>query len=168
MIIHRLSVSGFKMIGDPITLEFSENECRIGIFGSNETGKSTLLESIEYALYGLTGKRTEISREDVITWGKEHAKLTLEFTSGTERYLLEREIGQKTGHRAKLHQITNGAKGKPITNVTKIGEEIERITGMDRDSFTKLIYVKQKDLDALKELDKSSRERLCLCMGVGS
>jgi exonuclease SbcC len=31
---------------------------------------------------------------------------------------------------------------------------------MDRDSFTKLIYVKQKDLDALRELAKSKREQL--------
>ncbi|MCD6445593.1 hypothetical protein J7L49_02265 [Candidatus Bathyarchaeota archaeon] len=39
-------------------------------------------------------------------------------------------------------------------------KEIERITGMDRDSFTKLVFIKQKDLDALKKLSKSSREQL--------
>ncbi|HJX24181.1 MAG TPA: SMC family ATPase [Candidatus Bathyarchaeia archaeon] len=161
MIIHRLSVSGFKMIGDSITLEFPD-EGKIGLFGGNESGKSTLLESMEYALYGLRkGKSAEeASREDVITWGKESAKLKLEFTSGTERYILEREIGLRTGHRARLNQIRDGARSSSMTNLTKIGEEIDRITGMDRDSFTRLVYVRQKDLDVLRKLEKSSREQL--------
>ena len=42
----------------------------------------------------------------------------------------------------------------------RVEKEIERITGMDRDSFTKLVFIKQKDLDALKKLSKSSREQL--------
>ena len=31
---------------------------------------------------------------------------------------------------------------------------------MDRDSFTKLVYIKQKDLDALKTLSSTKREQL--------
>lgn len=160
MIIHSIYVSGFKMIGEPIRINFPETG-RIGIFGPNESGKSTLLESIEYALYGLKrGRAPGETREDVVTWGKSKANITLEFTSGENRYLLEREIGSKSGHRAKLYVIINGKKELIASRVDRVEKEIERITGMDRDSFTKLVFIKQKDLDALKKLSKSSREQL--------
>jgi len=160
MIIHSIYVSGFKMIGEPIQIEFPETG-RIGIFGPNESGKSTLLESIEYALYGLKrGRAPGETREDVVTWGKSKANITLEFTSGENRYLLEREIGSKSGHHARLYVIVDGKKELITSHVDKIEKEVERITGMDRDSFTKLVFIKQKDLDALKKLSKSSREQL--------
>ncbi len=160
MIIHSLSVSGFKMIGEPVHIEFPE-EGRIGIFGRNESGKSTLLESIEHALYGLRrGKAPGATREDVVTWGRPKANLTVEFTSGENRYLLEREIGSKSGHQARFYVILNGQKELITRHVGTVEKEIERITGMDRDTFTKLVFIKQKDLDALKKLSKASREQL--------
>ena len=160
MIIHKLSVSNYRMIGDPLQLEFPEKG-RIGILGQNESGKSTLLESIATALYGLV-RGAGISREDLVTWGKEKARLKVEFSSGDHRYLLMREIGVIRGHRAKLIPLINGEKDvkNAISNITEIERKIEEITGMDRDSFTKLVYIRQKDLDALKELYKSKREQL--------
>ena len=160
MIIHGVSVSGFKMIGEPIRIEFPE-EGRIGIFGRNESGKSTLLESIEYALYGLKrGRAPGATREDVVTWGKPKANLTIEFTSGENRYFLERTIGAKGGHTVKFYVLLNGQKELITSSVRRAEKEIERITGMDRDTFTKLVFIKQKDLDALKKLSKANREQL--------
>lgn len=160
MIVHSLSVSGFKMIGEPIHIKFPE-EGRIGISGHNESGKSTILESIECALYGLKrGKTPGATREDVVTWGRSKANLTIEFTSGENRYLLEREIGLKSGHQSKLYVLLDGQRKLITARVSAVGKEVERITGMDRDTFTKLIFIKQKDLDALKQLSKSSREQL--------
>lgn len=160
MIIHSVSVSGFKMIGEPIRIEFPE-EGRIGIFGRNESGKSTLLESMEYALYGLKrGRAPGATREDVVTWGKPRANLTIEFTSGENRYFLERTIGAKGGHGVKFYVLLNGQKELITSSVRRAEKEIERITGMDRDTFTKLVFIKQKDLDALKKLSKANREQL--------
>jgi len=160
MIVHKLYVEGYKIMGEPLQLEFPEKG-RIGILGQNESGKSTLLESITTALFGL-GKGANVSREDLVTWGKEKARLELEFSSGNQRYLLTREIAVNRGHRAKLISIINGEKDdkNSITNITEIQKKIEEITGMGRDSFTKLIYIRQKDLDALKELYKARREQL--------
>jgi len=162
MIIHSLSVSGFGIIGDRIELGFPE-ECKLGILGSNESGKTTLLEAIEYALYGLRrGPSAEEQRENVVTWGKEEARLKIEFTSGQERYVLERAISVKSGHRVRLVQVTGGKEdaATSLTSVKEVESKIEQIIGMDRDSFTRLVYVKQKDLDALRDLAKSKREQL--------
>ena len=162
MIIHRLKASAFKSIGDQISLELPE-EGRIGILGPNESGKTTLLEAIEYSLYGLRrGRAAEENRENIVTWGKEEVRLEIEFTSGQERYLLRRAFDIHGGHKARLLPIVDGKEDSTnaISSLTEIEAKIGQITGMDRDSFTKLVYVKQKDLDALKELAKARREQL--------
>ena len=162
MIVRSLKASGFRIIGEPIDIHFPE-EGRIGILGQNESGKTTFLQAIEYALYGLRkGAGIEGERENLVTWGKNEAKLEIEFTSGQDTYVLRRAFGVKSGHRASLTQVIEGVKDRPnsITSLTEIESRIEQITGMDRDSFTKLIYIRQKDLDALRELAKSKREQL--------
>lgn len=162
MIVHRLKASGFQIIGDPLGLEFPE-EGRIGILGQNESGKTTLLEAIEYALYGLKrGRAAEESRENIVTWGKNEARLEIEFTSGQDRYLLRRALDIHGNHKARLAPMVEGkeALANAVTSLTEIEGKIEQITGMDRDSFTKLVYIRQKDLDALKELAKARREQL--------
>jgi exonuclease SbcC len=162
MIIHHLKASGFRMMGEPIDITFP-NEGRIGILGQNESGKTTLFQLIECTLYGLKkGSGPEADRENLVTWGKNEAKLEIEFTSGQNRYNLQRIFNSKNIHRANLTPIINGAKDRSssITGLRDVEEKIEQITGMDRDSFTKLVYIKQKDLDALKELAKSKREQL--------
>ena len=157
MIFHDLEIKNFRIIEDPLKLKFPE-EGKIGIFGLNEAGKSTLFESIEVALFGIRGQGTK--KEDIVTWGKKTASIALEFSSGENKYLITRKIGATGGHRAELKQFVNGG-WKPISsNVTEIGNQIEEITGLDRDSYSKLIYIRQKDLDALKDLSKSSREKM--------
>ena len=162
MIIHYLEASGFRIIGEPLYINLPE-EGRIGVLGQNESGKTTFFQAIECALYGLRrGSGPELDRKNLVTWGKNQAKLEIEFTSGQNRYNLRRTFGSNHLHKAKLMSVINGVKDRSssITKLTAIERKIEDITGMDRDSFTKLVYIKQKDLDALKELAKSKREQL--------
>jgi exonuclease SbcC len=162
MIIHHLKASGFRMMGETIDITFPD-EGRIGILGQNESGKTTLFQAIECALYGLKkGSGPEADRENLVTWGKNEAKLEIEFTSGQNRYNLQRVFNSKNIHRANLTPVINGVKDRSssITGLKDVEDKIEQITGMDRDSFTKLVYIKQKDLDALKELAKAKREQL--------
>ena len=162
MIIHHIRASGFRIMGEPVDIKFPD-EGRIGILGQNESGKTTLLQIIEYALYGLRkGAGVEGDRENLVTWGKSEARLEIEFTSGQNRYNLQRVFGTKSVHKAILTLVINGVRDRSssITGLKDVETKIEQITGMDRDSFTKLVYIRQKDLDALKELAKSKREQL--------
>jgi exonuclease SbcC len=162
MIIHSLHASGFRIMGEPIDITFPI-EGRIGILGQNESGKTTLFQAIECALYGLKkGSGPESDRENLVTWSKNEARLELRFTSGSNTYLLQRRISAKTGHKANLSQIIGGVPDKTnsLTSLSDIEARIEQITGMDRDSFCKLVYIKQKDLDALRDMLKAKREQL--------
>jgi exonuclease SbcC len=162
MIVDRLSVEGFKMIGERIDLTFPA-QGRIGIFGGNETGKTTLLQSVEYSLYGLKrGAIAEEARENIVSWGKPHTDLLIEFTCGDSKYRLTRRISVDGRHTAKLVQLTDGDENSQtgVSSLTEIDRLVEQVTGMDRDSFTKLVFIKQKDLDALRDLAKAKREEL--------
>lgn len=161
LIIHRLHVSGFKMLADVPDLEFPESG-RIGIFGLNESGKSTLMDSVEYGLFGLKpGAGPGEERKDVITWGKEKANIKLEFSSGDAHYEIDRTIGPNA-HVCQLTPIVGGVRDVQniLRNINAIQSRVTEVVGMDRDSFTKLVYVRQNDLDALKELVRSPREKL--------
>ena len=119
-----------------------------------------MLDAIELALFGIgSGKKAPgWRREDLISWGEDEAHLTLEFSAGGERYRIDRRIGK--GHRAKLEQATNGGFQLVSASVRQIEQSVAEIIGMDRDAYEKLVYVRQKDLDALKNLAKQSREAM--------
>ena len=68
MIIHRISAQGFKIIGEKLTLELPDSG-RIGIQGANESGKSTLLEAIGYAL---RSEERRVGKECRSRWSPYH------------------------------------------------------------------------------------------------
>jgi len=147
------------VIGNKIKIDFPK-EGKIGIFGYNEVGKTTLFDAIEFALFGLALRG--IAKEDRITWGKNKLSVILEFSSGDKQYRIDRYITSRGIHKAKFVQLNNG---QPITStevnsITTIEEKIEEILGIDKNSYSKLIYIRQKELDALKELQKQDREKL--------
>lgn len=160
MILNSLTVEGFRVIGNKIHIDFPE-EGRIGIFGPNEAGKSSFFDAIEFALFGLSLRG--IAKEDRITWGKNKLHVNLVFTSGEKKYQIERILTKKgSGHTVKFVRIENGSPvpDTEITTIRSVEEAIEEILGMDKDSYSKLIYIRQKELDALKDLQKQDRERL--------
>ena len=159
MIINNLAVEGFRIIGNRIEIEFPPSGA-IAIFGENESGKSTLFEAIEFALFGLS--HHSLKKEDLLTWNKQKLDVTLKFTSKNKQWQIERSITGKGTHRAKLVRLENGSpvKDDEITNLSAVQDTIEELLDMDRDSFSKLVYIRQKELDTLKDLQKQSREKL--------
>ena len=156
MIFNKISIDGFGIIGKKVTINFP-SDGKIGISGDNESGKSTLFDAIEYALFGKSSK----SKDELITWNKEKFSLSLDFTSGDKSYRIERSVSTR-GHKAKLVQLVNGqpVHNTEVNTITEILDTIEDILGLDRDSYSKLIYIRQKELDGLKDLVKSKRTQL--------
>jgi len=157
MIINNISIEGFRIIGNKIRIAFPKNGC-IGVFGHNESGKSSILEAIEFGLFGLT-RRT---KEDLITWGKNNLNVSLGFSSGKKQYLIERTLNRKGSHKAKFSQLENGhvLENTVVNTVTAVEQQIEDVLGMDKNSYSNLIYIRQKELDALKDLQKHDRVKL--------
>jgi len=160
MIIKSLSVSGIRTIGGTLKLTFPEGI--IGIFGENESGKTTLLDAIFVGLYGLPrgkAKNEKDSKKNQVTWGKKKAEIKVEFKVGNDEYIIERQIIEKQ-HKCSFKFIKDGQEELISNNISEINQQIVELTGMDRDSFSKLVYIRQKDLDSLSELQKKDREAM--------
>jgi len=136
----------------------------IGIVGNNGVGKSTLVESIAWALFG--------NQTDIVRAGKESIRkldaregeptvAKLEFAYAGDEYVVTREMsGKALSIRASL--LVNGEE--VATGASEVSELIERKLGMDYKSFFISVFAKQKDLAALSSLNPSERRAKVLRM----
>jgi DNA repair exonuclease SbcCD ATPase subunit len=167
MITNKLKIEGFKMIGDPITVHFPEGKKFIGILGEEATGKSTLLESIQFALFGLGYQ--EHKTDELITWGKEKARVTIDFTIENQQYRIQRSVRKAGSQSARLMRIIDGAADYEniVEGVQEVSQKIQSLLGLEADMYSKFFYIQQQDLEAFTELsDANKRQFLSKAFGI--
>ena len=160
MIIKKITIKGFKSIDKPLVISFPNGI--IGIFGENESGKTAFLEAIYVALYGFSkgkAKTERDSKNNQITWERKKTKLVLEFLVGDEQYKIDRQFTEKK-HECKLYILQNNNYELLLNSIKEIEKEISNLIGMDRNSFSQLVFFRQKDLDSLSDLAKKDREKM--------
>jgi DNA repair exonuclease SbcCD ATPase subunit len=142
------------------------------IVGPNGSGKTSILEAIEFGLFRMvTRKEKKIPRlQDLINHDGKRAIVELDFTAPINRreYRVVRTIhpGGKTETKADLFLI--GQKEPIAIGPIRVDKEIIELLGMDRNAFSALTYVRQGEIDRLSRL--SPRERridLYSMMGLG-
>jgi exonuclease SbcC len=147
MIIDRLILKNFK--------RFRSEEIRFkdgitGILGNNGTGKSSIVQAIFFALYGV--QATGISADYIVSSfasPKEKCEVRLDFRIGGDRYTIVRTFrkGKTVQHDATFHR-----EGKLMaTGVSHVETEVRRMLGMGPVDFKNTIYAAQKDLLTLLE-----------------
>jgi exonuclease SbcC len=147
MILDRLVLKNFK--------RFRHEEIRFkdgitGILGNNGTGKSSLVQAIFFALYGV--QATGISADYIVSAfasPKEKCEVRLDFRIGGDEYTVLRTFkkGKTVSHDATFHH-----GGKLVaTGVSQVEEEVKRTLGMGPVDFKNTIYAGQKDLLTLLE-----------------
>lgn len=119
-----------------VDASFSFSQGVVAIRGANEASKTTLLESIAYAMFGATALRQTFS--ECVTWGKPEASLsvTLVFTFDGVQYTITRK---KSG--AEL----NYAGGK-VTGQTEVTKFCETLLGANADTASKMMVASQGSL----------------------
>jgi len=155
MIIDRLVLRNFK--------RFRNEEIRFkdgitGILGNNGTGKSSIVEAIFFALYGV--EKTGSLKSDYILSSfaspKDPCEVRLDFRIGGTNYSVIRTFknGKTVPNKTTFHR-----EGKLFaTGVREVETEVKRTIGMGRVDFMNTIYAAQKDLLTLLESDPSKRK----------
>src|ERR1700724_2474951 len=92
IILKHLTIERFRLLRE-INLHFPQRGS-ILIQGPNESGKSALLESIYFALYGesLAADRGKRSLDDLISYGATSAAVTLTLSIGATEMTVTRTI----------------------------------------------------------------------------
>jgi exonuclease SbcC len=98
MIPKRLRLSGFLSYRDPVELDFSQFDLAC-ISGSNGAGKSSLLDAMTWALFGVARK----SDDSLINSGATAAEVVYEFSYEDNTYRIQRT---KTRNKATVLEFS--------------------------------------------------------------
>lgn len=137
MIVKQLKIKNFMGYRDRIVLDFS-NKPIVAIAGCNESGKSTILQAITYALYGRTRAAREVHLINSNADGSMIVNAVVELHDGT---VLEIERGRTARNEAIL-SLEGFNSDKP----SEISVEIKRKLPISYDDFVSLSYFVQGDI----------------------
>ncbi len=155
-----LRASGFKRLDIEDKLEFPDG--RILVHGRNESGKSTLMEAIHYALYGMPLRPSKnAGNEDIISYNRDQATVELEFLIEDTVYQVRRDLyKKKTNYHILNKREPDGELTRVATGARKVNEEISEILhGIDSDALLNSCLVEQKELGKLEDSVKKEREK---------
>lgn len=154
----KLQFKGINSFSEQTEIDFDKltKNGIFGIFGDTGSGKSTILDCINFALFG----KVERSREklDIINYRSEAAEVKFEFDVLTEgkrrRYAVERSIKKKSGlHKAVLYE-DDACIADNASTVTK---KITDILGVDAEDFRKCIALPQGEFSQFVKSQPSER-----------
>ncbi len=128
--------------------------CLVGGLG---WGKSSILYAIDFALFGDPLGR---SFDYLLREGKDSGRVVVHFTHGGKNYTISRGIAKKgKGISQDTEELKLLEENKVIASARSeaVAEQLKAITGIDKDVFREVIWVRQEHLKEL--LDVTPRER---------
>ena len=163
IILKHLFVEHFRLLRR-IDMQFPQRGS-ILIQGPNEAGKSTLFESIYFALYGESlsseaARRGSASLDELIAYGEKTATLTLTVAVGATELTITRTIERGRGQRASLVVRRLGMpEEQPVTSLATVNQRIVRELGqIDGETLRNSGLIEQKGLGRVERLSGAQRE----------
>ncbi len=154
IILKHLTVERFRLF-QALDLHFPQRGS-ILIQGPNEAGKSALIESIYFALYGesLTSKRGKRSLDDLIFYNAPDATVSLVLSVGATELTIKRTLLRKKGQQISLLVRQLGMPAEDvITDLTQANQRIiAEMGGVDGTVLRNTGLITQKSLALLETI----------------
>src|SRR5437867_7325075 len=145
-----LYANNFKKLKLKQPLLFTEGI--ILITGLNESGKSTILDAILYALFGrMIRPIQKPGNDEIISYGASDCSVKLEFAIGPNKYRVTREVHKTRPGRALLQELRPDSTTRNLaTSFSETTDEVERLLGgITYNEIVASSVVAQKDLERL-------------------
>ncbi|ODB88373.1 ATPase [Candidatus Thiodiazotropha endoloripes] len=146
MIIHSINASNVLKYSSLKLPEIPEQGL-IAISGANESGKSSIGETVCFALFGRTFSLGPEELTKVIRWGETHCEAQLEFTCGDGvRYRLERFLDDAGNHSARLAPAGVNHDDQVVRGIEQVADRIYQLIGFEYEEFVESFYLAQREI----------------------
>ncbi|MCG7913425.1 MAG: AAA family ATPase [Candidatus Thiodiazotropha weberae] len=146
MIIHSVNASNVLKYSSLKLPEIPEQGL-IAISGANESGKSSIGETVCFALFGRTFSLGPEELTKVIRWGETHCEAQLEFTCGDGvRYRLERFLDDAGNHSARLAPAGVNNDDQVVRGIEQVADRIYQLIGFEYEEFVESFYLAQREI----------------------
>ena len=161
MIPLKLSVKNFMCYRDDVPSLDLEGIHVACLCGDNGHGKSALLDSITWALWG---KARASTQEELIHQGQQDMAVELEFSARDQTYRVSRRYAQrgKNGTTILELQVANGDEFRAITgnSVRDTEARIRDLLHMDYDTFVNTAFLLQGRADEFTRASPAKRKEV--------
>ena len=146
----KLSFCGINSFSKPAEIDFSAllSGGIFGIFGDTGSGKTTILDSMIFALYG-RADRAKSGGTDLINYNCDKASVSFEFSlekDGARRYYrAEREIRRKNAaQKLALYEKEEAGWRCVSEGVRNTNERIQELVGLSFEDFKKQLAIRER------------------------
>jgi exonuclease SbcC len=128
-----------------LELNHLPQEGLIAISGQNESGKSTIGETICFALFGRTFSLQPDELEKAIRWGGTDCRVRLTFrTTDSTEYEIQRTLDRAGNHGVRLSRV---GEEEPISSgMRQVADTLNRVLGYGFDEFIESFYLAQREI----------------------
>jgi DNA repair protein SbcC/Rad50 len=161
----RLEVEGFTCYRDrQLPLEFSEMSL-FAIAGPTGAGKSSILDTMLYALYGQVPRLGKQGIGDVMSHNRDALFVCLDFEVQKTQYRVVRRAKRRGKSSpqttAMLVELSAGVEKPLVDGVRGVNEALEKLLGLGYDEFTQTVILPQGEFARfLRAEPKGQREIL--------
>jgi exonuclease SbcC len=143
MIIDRIRAQNVLKYAE-LDIELAERGL-IAISGQNESGKSSIGETVCFALFGRTFSIPPQQLAKVVRWGENHCHVTLEFRVADQAYVLSRFLDRDGNHSAKLARAEE--PDTPLARgLQSVADALFGILGFEYEEFVESFYLAQREI----------------------
>jgi exonuclease SbcC len=155
-----LQARNFKKLRLDSPIHFSNGITLIS--GLNESGKSSVLDAILYALFGRVTRPPKARNEDIVAYGAKEATVSLEFEVEDRVFRVTRRLHKLKLTQALLEELGISKRSELVAKGQEnVNEEIVRLLGgITYQEILSSTVVAQKELNKLIELNKNDRKQI--------
>lgn len=161
----KLELQGFTAFRDHQVVSFEDLDLFV-IAGPTGAGKTSLLDAMSYALFGEVPRMGKQGLSDLVSQGLTEARISLEFSSGGERYRVARRLRRKGPSSATFERADGGGWLNDVegSGVTPVNRRIVDLLKLDFDAFTRAVVLPQGEFQRFLRGDVGERRDILIAL----
>ena len=159
----RLEVNGLTCFRDAVAIDFGALAL-VAIEGPTGAGKSSLLDAMILALYGVVPRMGAQNLSELIAHGRSGLSVTLDFEVRGQRWRVARTVNRKRPSQAMLSELVeeDGARveKRRFNGVIEVQKEVRSLLGIDVAAFQQAVILPQGKFQEFLQSTPGDRRKI--------